>query len=310
MLCLRRHARFARLVAPLVLAWGCSAAVWLHPSAALAANPSAQQGSNLLVQGKALFEEQRYEESIQTLSAALLRPNTPQAERIQVYRFLAYNYIVLGRTEEAEAAVRGLYALEPDFVVAEDESPRFQTFFADVRKRWEAEGRPGLQQKSDSDQPADRAPRIQHAPAPQADPDKPLRVAGTLTDAGGRVASVVVWYRTGTRGRFTSIPAPMREGRFAVSIPASAVRAPLVEYYIEGRDEAGLPVASRADAAAPMRVPIRQPEESSSVFASPWFWTGAAAVVGGGVLAAFLLRDGSDSAAPSGKSRVVVIVGQ
>lgn len=278
------------------------------PSTAHAQAEASSRKASLVDTGKSLFDEQRYEESIQTLSAALLRPATSKAERIEVYRYLAYNYLVLSQTEEAEAAVRGLYVLEPSFALGESESPRFRTFFAEVKKRWDEEGRPGLVE----DAPP-TPPTIKHVSPAEWESGKQLRVTGQIVDPGNRVASVIVRYRSGSKGKFNRIEARVGQGQFRTNIPASAVRPPIVEYYIEAVDEAGLPAASRGDAAAPMRVAVPNPDEGSTVFASPWFWVAAAVVVGGGITGAILLNDdGSSEAAPQPNaptSRVIVVIG-
>ena len=67
--------------------------------------------------GSALFDDQQYEESIQTLSGVLVRPNNTKAQKIEIYRLLALNYITLTHKEEAEGAVRGLLALEPTYAL-------------------------------------------------------------------------------------------------------------------------------------------------------------------------------------------------
>ena len=95
-------------------------------------------------------------------------------------------------------------------------------------------------------------------------------------------------------------------------LPGAAVQPPIVEYYIEAQDAGGLPVALRGDASAPLRIAVPNPDEGGSLFASPWFWAGSAAVVGG-VVAAILLTGKSDSSpgqqqgAPT--SHVVVVIG-
>lgn len=301
--------RGRRLFAPLCVALAClvTCALAAPPAYAQAEQPTRR--TSLVQSAKRLFEDQRYEESIQTLSAALLRPGTSQQERIEVYRYLAYNYLVLSQMEEAEAAVRGLYVLDPDFSLDESESPRFRTFFAEVKERWDQEGRPGLEKTSAS---AAASPTIKHVSPAEWERGKPFRVTGQIEDPGERAASVVVRYRTGTKGKFMELRARLGQGRFRTSIPGNAVQPPLVEYYIEVVDDAGLPIAARGDAAAPMRIAVPDPDEGASVFASPWFWVAAAVVVGGGVTGAILLNDDSgEGAASSGPptSRVVVVIG-
>ena len=64
------------------------------------------QPQDLIAKGQQLFEDQQYEDSVQTLSAALLRPNNTKDQKVEIYRLLALNYITLGRKDEADNAVR------------------------------------------------------------------------------------------------------------------------------------------------------------------------------------------------------------
>ena len=98
-----------------------------------------QSVSGLIKKGQDLFDEQLYEESIQTLSAALMRPGIGKNEKVEVYRLLAYNYIALQRNDEADAAVRGLLVLDESFELPDTESPRFRDVFKSVRKKWIAD---------------------------------------------------------------------------------------------------------------------------------------------------------------------------
>ena len=132
--------RTTRRLAPLALA------VAVHAVAlpALAQPPP----KDLVQRGHELFDDQRYEESIQTLSGALVRPsNTPQ-QKLEIYRLLALDHITLGHAEEAENFVRALLAAQPDYELPRSESPRFRDFFAAVRAKWEAEGRPGIARRT------------------------------------------------------------------------------------------------------------------------------------------------------------------
>ena len=72
-----------------------------------------------------------------------MRPGSAKKERIQIFQLLAYNYIVLNRTEEADGAVRGLLVIDEEYELPETESPRFRDFFTNVREKWVEEGKPG-----------------------------------------------------------------------------------------------------------------------------------------------------------------------
>jgi hypothetical protein len=301
-------ARRLLVTSVLVLA---SVLVSFAPGAAHGQAGQTTDRSDLIRSGKEMFEDQRYEESIQTLSAALLRPATSKVDRIDVYRYLAFNYLVLSQMEEAEAAVRGLYVLDPGFTLAETESPRFRTFFAEVRQRWEEEGRPGL---VDVGTVAVAPPSIKHISPAEWERGKPVPITGQVVDPNHRIASVVVHYRTGSRGKFRQLEARHSQGAFRASIPGAALNPPLVEYYIEAVDDARLPIASRGDAAAPLRIAVPGPDQGTSVLASPWFWVAAAVVVAGGVTGAILLGDSSSESSPPPNnqpptSRVIVVIG-
>jgi hypothetical protein len=292
-----------------MLASVCVFICTVAPRTAQCQGTAESRRGDLIGTGKDLFEDQRYEESIQTLSAALLRPGASRDERIEVYKYLAYNYLVLSQMEEAEAAVRGLFVLAPDFALPDTESPRFRTFFDEVMKRWEEEGRPGLEETRAPVAP----PTIKHVSPAEWESGRPVRIAGHIVDPGHRAGTVMIRYRTGAKGKFQRLEARISQGTFRASIPGSAVKPPLIEYYIEAVDDAGLPVASRGDAAAPMRIAIPDPAESTSVLSSPWFWVAAAVVVAGGVTGAVLLTDSpSEGPGPSPSnptSRVVVVIG-
>ena len=254
--------------------------------------PASAQGkttTTLIQRGGALFEDQQYEESIQTLSAALLRPGSSEAEKIETYRLLAYNYIILKRTEEADAAVRGLLVLNEKFSLPPTESPRFRDFFDATRKKWTDEGQPG---KSAVGLPVaqEKPIKMEHASPAQTPAGATFKLIGTITDPDARVRGVQLAYRTGSTGKFNTVAGTYSLGQFRTQIPGLAVKPPLIEYYLQAVDKSGLPLTSRGDAAAPLRVVV----PGGGVFTSPFFWVPVGlTVAGGAVLAAFFLTKSS-----------------
>jgi hypothetical protein len=230
-------------------------------------------GVTTLVQRAAeLFDDQQYEESIQTLSAALLRPNSSTKEKTEIYRLLAYNYITLKRAEEADAAVRGLYVLDETFTLPAKESPRFRDFFEATKKKWIEEGKPGKTVSSGGGTTtADEAIKITHSSPAQADPGTTIKLSGSIDDPNGRVRGVQLAYRSGAKGKFVIVAGTYTLGKFNTQIPGKDVKPPLMEYYLEAVDNGGLPIASRGDAAAPLRVVVAEPQ-NDSVFKSAAFW--------------------------------------
>ncbi|HVK64826.1 MAG TPA: hypothetical protein VM694_10140 [Polyangium sp.] len=280
-----------RLAATLALTAAChSAFVVATPTLAFAqaaAKGDKASVTSLIQRGSALFDDAEYEESIQTLSAALLRPGTSKQEKIEIYRLLAYNYIVLKRADEADAAVRGLLVLDETYSLPPTESPRFKDFFKATREKWEAEGKPG-REKVDS--PAAEKPiRIMHSSPAQVPPGTLIKLTGRVEDPDGRVRAMQLAYRTGADGKFILVPASYTLGEFRTQIPSDAVKPPLVEYYLQAIDKGGLPLTSRGDAATPLRIAVPAAQKGG-VLSSPWFWVPVGlAVVGGGVAATYIL---------------------
>jgi hypothetical protein len=250
---------------------------------------------SLIDRAEEMFDDQRYEESIQTLSGALVRPGAKREERAEVYRLLAFNHIALGHNDEADASVRALLVLDETYTLGSNVSPRFRDFFTKSKKAWEDEGKPG--KDGGGTEPAAQKPiSVKHAPPAQVEAGTLVKVEGTIDDPGGAVAKVELFYRSGAKGKFVEKSLVYSMGAFRGQIPPAVVSPPLVEYYVLALDSSGLPIASRGDADAPLRIAV--PEEGASVIESPWFWIPVGvAVVGGAVLTAVLVTQlgGSES---------------
>jgi len=230
---------------------------------AFLASPSSafaqRTAQDLVARGKSLFDDQQYEESIQTLSAALLRPNNTKQQRVDIYRLLALNYITLNRKDEAESAVRGLLALQPEYALPSSESPRFRDFFANAQKKWEADGRPGMVKETEA-QP--EPVTMQHVSPSQVAPGTEIPLSVKLDDPQGRVYDVKLFFRPGSNGKFAEQESQFGNSIAKATIPGSVVRPPLVEYFFEGFDKGGLPIVARGDVAAPLRVAVPAPSKA------------------------------------------------
>jgi tetratricopeptide (TPR) repeat protein len=272
-----------------------------------ASKPAAEsaQPQDLITRGQTLFEDQQYEESIQALSAALLRPSNTPAQKVEIYRLLALNYITLGRNEEADNAVRGLLVAQPDYQLPSGESPRFREFFASSREKWEAEGRPGLVAET----PAERPVVLRHGSPSTTAAGQTIDLRGKLEDPDGRTGSVKLYFRAGSRGEFDSAFATIDEGSVHAQIPGASVKPPVMDYYFEVLDGGGAVIAARGDAQSPLRIAV--PEKSSGwvlPVAIGGGILGAAAIVGGLALAG-VFSDSSPSGSGRGISTVSISVG-
>jgi hypothetical protein len=306
----RRLRRFA----PLALLAAVHATALSAATPVLAQQPAQPRPrQDLIARGQQLFEDQQYEESIQTLSAALVRPNNTKAQKVEIYRLLMLNYITLNRKDEAESAVRGLLAIEPEYALSTSESPRFRDFFAAVKEKWEQEGRPGLVKETEAP-PTPVA--MKHSSPSQVEPSTAIDLSATLDDPQKRVTSVKMFYRTGSKGKFNEVEASLDGASVKATIPGSAVQPPLVEYYLQGFDKGGLPVVSRGDAGAPLRVAVPEPAKGWVLpVAIGGGVLGAAAIVGGLALAGVFKGKSSSGGpggpgGPGGNGTVTVTVGE
>ena len=272
---------------------------------AFAQPAKARPPADLIVKGQLQFEEQQYEESIQSLSAALLRPSNTQAQKVEIFRLLALDYITLGRKDEAENAVRGLLVQRPDYEIPDKESPRFRDFFAQSRAKWEAEGRPGVTK----DEPSQKPVVLKHGSPTQIDVGSALELRARLQDPDGRVGSVKLFYRSGSKSDFSEVKATTSGDSVRAQIPATAVKPPVVDYYFEVLDGGGTVIAIRGDASSPLRIAV--PEGSKGwvlPVAIGGGVLGAAAIVGVLALAGAFKPSGSGGGAAGNRTTVSVTI--
>jgi tetratricopeptide (TPR) repeat protein len=270
---------------------------------ALAQDP---KRGDLVTRAQTLFDDQQYEESVQALSAALLRPGQSREQRIRVYRLLALNYITLGRMEEAESAVRALLVIDPNYALPPSESPKFRNFFSEAKTRWEADGRPGFQAE------APKPVVLKHSPPPESEAGHALELRARLEDPAHRVSAVKLYTRVGTRGKYTEETLQVSaDGSVRIAMSAELIKPPLVEYFLTAFDTEGLPVAARGDAGDPLRIAVSEPSKGwvlpvvigASVL-------GAGAILGGlALFGAFKSNNPTPTPTPVGRSAITIIVG-
>jgi hypothetical protein len=270
------------------------------PSVAYAQGKVSTQ--KLIDDAKAKFDDQQYDESIQKLSAALLRPDITKAQKTEVYRWLAYNYIVLKQDESAKTAIYALYAVNEDFELPKTESPKFREPFKKYKEQWIADDKPGLTKEAKPVAPV----VLKHVPASEVPHDQSVAVSGSVDDPDKRVAKISLFYRTGSAGKFIEVPMSTTAGTFKANIPGNAVKPPLVEYYVQASDNGGLAVASRGDAETPLRIAVAG-EKSGSVFGTWWFWTGVGVLAAGVGTAIYLGTRNNNGGGNNGNNSTVTI---
>ena len=280
------------------------------PPVASADEPARTQTNSLLSRATAMYDDQRYEESIQVLSAALVRPGSPVNEKIALYKLMAQNYILLRKDDESESAFRALLVLSSEFRLPASESPRFRVVFDKVRAKWEAEGRPGLVRAS-------AAPlaevKLSCKGEGVAKNGEAYALDAVLVDAGMRAMRLTLFSRVSGKGKFAvAWQGDALKGKSSLRVAPGGVKAPLLEYYVEADDAGGLALASCGDATQPFRVAVPESKSGSWV---PWAVGG---VVGAGLLVGGLALAGVFKSSPSAPpepppvppTRVRIVIGE
>jgi hypothetical protein len=288
----------------LVAAVNSAALTGALPAYAQPKGAAASPRADLVARAQKLFDDQAYEDSIQVLSAALVRPSNTKQQKIDIYRLLALNYITLGKNDEADAAVRGLLAINPDYTLPTSESPRFRDFFKTSRDKWIADGKPGLQTETEAPL---ATVKMMHTSPSQVDPHTQIDLTVKLDDPKGRVDAIKLFYRVGSHDKFVEDDASLVDGTARVSIPPKAVAPPFIEYYFLGYDKAGLAIASRGDVDAPLRIAVPEPSKGWVLpVAIGGGILGAAAIVGGLALGG-VFKGSSSSGHPTSTVAITIM---
>jgi hypothetical protein len=239
----------------------------------------------LIQQGVQLYNDLEFEASVDALQRALVRAENVPEQKVAIFKFLALDYLVLDRQEDARQAFRQLLAIQPEFQLDPAVfSPEYRQFLEGVRSEWEGQGRPGWVAPESRLRPA----VIDHQLPDQATREESLELRATVEDPDNRVRRFVVAYRPAGESDFVRMEAQATAGGYAATIAGDRISPPVIEYYFEALDEANNVVGRKGDDRIPMRVPVPGGEEEGSVWTSWWFWT----LIGVGVAASVAIPVG------------------
>jgi TonB family protein len=103
-------------------------------TAMLAIGSAVPPAADTLQAAKELYASAAYDDALAMLTR--MSPAAPSEETLQIEEYQSLCLYALGRTTDAESAVRDLIAHDPLFELkGDDVSPRVQAMFADVRKQ-------------------------------------------------------------------------------------------------------------------------------------------------------------------------------
>jgi tetratricopeptide (TPR) repeat protein len=228
-----------------------------------------------------------YEDANGIAARVLAQQGLTHDQLVRATRVLALTYATLGKEDQARDAFTTVLAMDPDFQLDPNLSPRVTQPFMEARGFWRGQSvKPGIEvvatvQSSDS-----------------------AKLVITTRDPAHNVANVNLGYRWGLTGSFTKRPVSIGDS-VSILVPAAASRTETrLDYYVEGLDardgvvfevgNANAPKSAMVDAPSGALVPApvivtERTSSGKSVFASPIFWTVVGVVVAGAVVGGVVL---------------------
>ncbi|WP_394839297.1 hypothetical protein LVJ94_20640 [Pendulispora rubella] len=244
-----------------------------------------------LADAEKLIANVDFEGAIPVLERISKRNGLSHEQLIRVYRNLATAHAVVGHANVARDIFVKLIAIDPDFKIDQNMSPRVKAPYFEARGSWSAQSiKPGIEASSQVHRGSDS------------------RIVVTLRDPTRMASKVVVGYHWEGSDPFT-VKTSGATATTTLVVPPPKDKATYLEVYaqaLDGNDgvlfESGSPtkpIVTEAPPAAPdgaLNSVDGSDRNSKSVFASPVFWVVAGAVILGGAAAAYFLARPNDPA--------------
>lgn len=243
---------------------------------ALAMPALAQAQGDALQRAEQAYSQVDFESTLRLATEALQGGAHTREQTVRIYQLIGIAAAALEQDDRSRDAYLRMLALNPEGQLDASIAPQFRGPFLEARGFW----------TSRTDRFDARAVLARQRSALRIDLSDPLNMARTVI----------------VRARVEGAPAYVESRHPAAARIYAPVRgsgeADRVEFNIVVVDEHNnrlLEIGSDDDprVVGRPRVPVGtgQREESSSVFASPWFWIATAVVVGGGVVTGIVLAD-------------------
>jgi hypothetical protein len=248
----------------------------------------AEVESELVQKGVAAYEALEFDHSVEILNRALAESLTRE-ERIVTFRTLGFAYAALDRADDARAAFARLLRLDGSAELDRSVAPRVRGLFEEARTLV-ATGRA---------EPAMAAlPALKPLVEP-AHPKEGQALSIAVVHPGGLARSLQLFHRVRGEPSYSEVTAPLRDGRFAATVPGLAVRAPAIEYYAVALGEDNVALGRAGSLSSPLRVDV---VPAKAGHRRRWVWgvaVGAVAVAGAAAAVAAVLLTRPDPKSPA-----------
>ena len=214
-------------------------------------------------------------------------PAASTEQKLAAYEIIGLSYLILGDERSARRAFEQLLAIDPGHVLRDDSgSPKIRDFYAGAKQRIHARSRSLVELQH-------------HAPATAvAGQGTEIAVSFPAGSGAAAVKELILFSRKAGDQRYQ--PVPMRatnDGQWRGQlVPPAARNGYVLEYYIEGRDLVGQPIARAGSPEAPLRLSIERRDSSPAARSTPWYrrwYVIAGGVAVAGASSALLLSSGN-----------------
>jgi len=239
------------------------------------------------------WKELDFELTVQACDRALAGKPT-KSDKVESLRLKGSALIVLERRDEAVKSFEMIFALDPDYELPPDTSPRIAEVFGPAKATWQVRVRERLATELGE---AYGALKMSVRAALQAVGGKPFPIRVELEDPGKIVSKVVVSYRRKGQRSTSSVSARPQGGGVTITIPAAVTAASSdyeLEYSVRALHRAGAQLKQSGSRASPLVVRFSAGEvpQPTPITKKWWFWAGVGVAV---ISTGFLIRAASDA---------------
>ncbi len=253
---------------------------------ALAA-PVRAGGRDDVARAQAAWSELEYERVVEASEAALASADLDTKDRIEALRLLGSALVILERTADAEAAFAKVFAVDPDYVLPSNTSPRIRAVFDPARARWQVAEQERIATQLGSQLAALKL-RLELPRSPRG--GLPITIGVDLEDPSKVASAIILAHRRSGQSYYTLDTVPATPGRSTLTIPGevTASRTPYtLERHVQVRHRSGVTLRREGEPDKPIsfvvaagEVPVAKP-----ITRRWWFWASIGVVaIGTGLL--------------------------
>lgn len=195
-------------------------------------------------------------EAVIAAADEILGSNADGKTKVEALRLKGSALVVLGRTDEAEATFIRIFAIDPNFELPDDTSPRVLAVFRPVRATWQVAEEKRLATELG---PALAQLHLAVKLPAKAKGGRPLAVTVELTDPSAIASSLLLFYRRAQDQPYSTLTAVARDGTTSLTIPETFTASPkqyTLELYVRVRHRSGLTLRQEGTPERPVTLAV------------------------------------------------------